>query len=295
MLKKIKHIYVAITLLFCVGAAQASNLENGSATSLIDDSATNLFSYSVLSQVSYSPTSLESDITKNPASDSALNVQSSATKQIAVKQFSGKHAVFVQSVIDNAGQTNQQILSNRAKLLSLQSQYKRTQSLSASDTMWINNLADEYKVTSPKLSSPATWQELDKRVDIVPVSLVLAQAIQESGWGSSRVARFGHNYFGQECFSHGCGITGGHRYRGSYYEMAKYSDISEAINTYIHNLNSNRAYRLMREIRYNERTQHKSVNSIELVNGLTAYSQLGSHYIAAIKKVVTRFNLQKFD
>ncbi|NNM58875.1 MAG: hypothetical protein HKM04_03585 [Legionellales bacterium] len=288
MLKKTRGIYVAIALLFCV-AAKASSPASDSATSVIDDSATNLFSYAVLSKVSYLPTNEINDLAKTSES-----VQSS-TKPIATKQFSGKHATFVQSVLDNADQTNQQILNDRKKLLSLQSEYKRTQSLSASDSMWINNLADEYKVAAPKLSDSATWQELDKRVDIVPVSLVLAQAIQESGWGSSPVARFGHNYFGQECFSRGCGITGGHHYRGNYYEMAKFTDISEAISTYIHNLNSNKAYRVMREIRYLERKQNKSIDSIELVNGLTAYSQLGSHYIAAIKKVVTHLNLQKFD
>lgn len=293
MLKKNRRVVAAIALLFCI-CAQASNVVSDSitnpptyfATTTANYFATNLENYSVVNLVDNLETKTENDSIKNT---------SSSSQSTAVKQYAGKHATFVKSVIDNAGKTNQQILNERGKLLALQSEYNRSHTLSASDTAWLNNLADEYKVASPQLSSPVTWKELDKRVDIVPVSLVLAQAIQESGWGNSSVARKGNNYFGQECFSRGCGITGAHHYRGSYYEMAKYDDISEAITTYIHNLNSNRAYRLMREIRYNERTHHKSVNSIELVNGLTAYSQLGSHYIAAIKNVVTHLNLQKFD
>jgi Bax protein len=209
--------------------------------------------------------------------------------------FSGQHAKFVESVVDSTYQTNQQILSDRKQLLSLQTQYQSGKDLSAGDKHWLMNLASEYKIASPNFNSKGTWQELDKRVDIVPVSLVLAQAIQESGWGNSHIARHANNYFGQECFSRGCGVSTGHNRRGNYYEMAKFDDIDDAINTYIHNLNSNKAYKQMRNIRYNERSQKKNINSIELVNGLMAYSELGNRYISSIKKVVNHLKLQQFD
>ncbi|MFN7097027.1 MAG: glucosaminidase domain-containing protein, partial [Gammaproteobacteria bacterium] len=199
------------------------------------------------------------------------------------------------SVLDSTIKTNQQILLERKQLLALQTQYKSGKSLSASDTSWLNKLADEYKISSPDLSSNTTWQELDKRVDIVPASLVLAQAIQESGWGTSQVARYAHNYFGQECFSHGCGVDTGRNWHGSYYEMAKFVSVDDAISSYIHNLNSNNAYKLMRNIRYSERLQKEKINSMALVNGLKAYSELGNRYIYAIKNVVNHLNLQQFD
>lgn len=218
------------------------------------------------------------------------------SQQVKVNSnFSGQHAQFVASVLNSTDKTNQQIWSERKQLLILQAKYQGGKSISAGDNRWLTNLANEYKISSPNFANKNTWQELDKRVDIVPVSLVLAQAIQESGWGKSHIARQANNYFGQECFSRGCGVSTGHNRRGSYYEMAKFDDIDDAISTYIHNLNSNNAYKQMRNIRYNERAQQKSIDSIELVNGLTAYSELGSRYIYAIKSVVYHLHLQQFD
>lgn len=227
----------------------------------------------------------------------AVNGSSQATnqQQHVSNAFSGQHAKFVSSVLDSTAKTNQQILSERQKLLALQTQSQTGKTLGSSDKKWLNNLADEYKIKSVNFSSKATWQEFDKRVDIVPASLVLAQAIQESGWGTSHIARHANNYFGQECFSHGCGMGAGHHSRGGYYEMARYDDIDEAINTYIHNLNSNKAYKKMWDIRSQERSHNGKINSIELVNGLSAYSELRGHYISAIKSVVNHLHLQQFD
>ena len=43
--------------------------------------------------------------------------------------------------------------------------------------------------------------KLKRRVDIVPPSLALAQAAEESGWGTSRFAIKGNSLFGQWDFS----------------------------------------------------------------------------------------------
>ncbi|MDP0596589.1 MAG: glucosaminidase domain-containing protein, partial [SAR86 cluster bacterium] len=64
----------------------------------------------------------------------------------------------------------------------------------------LEKLASRYRV-----KNPATQEELLKVIDILPPSLVLAQAANESNWGRSRFAKDFNNYFGIWCFSEGCG------------------------------------------------------------------------------------------
>jgi Bax protein len=229
----------------------------------------------------------------------AVTIQASAvenwfTKDNTANQelfsnFSGEHARFVRSVLSNTDQVNQAILQDRERLLSLQAQYEQTQQISAGANDWLTKLANEYKLDNFTITNKANWNELISRVDIIPASLVLAQAIQESGWGTSRLARDSNNFFGQECFQHGCGVSARHTH------YSTYDDMGDAISTYIHNLNSNRAYQAMRRIRLSERQQHQKINSLALVDGMTAYSELRGRYIASIKSLVFKFKLQQFD
>jgi Bax protein len=214
--------------------------------------------------------------------------------QASMSGLPQKHTQFVQSVLNSTDKINKAILQDRERLTKLHSQYQQNKRLSKSDERWLYALAEEYKVARPNVNSKTTWQELNKRVDIVPVSLVLAQAIQESGWGTSKLAKKANNYFGQQCYHRGCGVPASHS-RRSYHEMARYDSIHEAISTYVHNLNSNHAYRKMRDIRFNQRQNKEQINSLVLVNGLTAYSELGGRYVAKIKSVVKSLHLQRFD
>ena len=212
------------------------------------------------------------------------------------KQFSGRQANFVLSILESTDKTNVSIMKERSELLALQATYQTEHTLSPGQFSWLRALAENYHISAPDFKYKETWKKLDSQVDIIPPSLVLAQAIQESGWGRSDVANKGHNYFGQECFSRGCGFGHGHSMRGHYYEMAEFKSIDDAINHYIHNLNTNKAYRTMWNIRYHERSMNGgSIDSIALVNGLLSYSELGGHYVATIKKLVYHLNLQTFD
>jgi len=201
--------------------------------------------------------------------------------------ISGEHQQFVNSMLSSANNANAAILKDRVKLLALDAQYQKSHALSSSETKWLKNLAAEYKAPSTNFNNHATWVELEKRVDVIPPSLALGQSIQESGWGSSYLARDAHNYFGQECgSSRSCYGHTHYRYFGS--ETA-------AVQAYMHNLNSNNAYRSVRDTRYAERTQHQKPNSLAMANGLTHYSILKGRYISTIKSVIKNYNLQKYD
>lgn len=197
------------------------------------------------------------------------------------------HAQFVQTVLKNANDVNNDILKNRTKLLKLDQQYQQSHSLSYWQRNWLNDLASNYKTSASNLNNHNTWVELEKRVDAIPPSLVLAQSIQESGWGSSYLARDANNYFGQECGSSStC-------YRSTDYRH--FNNVHEAIKDYIHNLNSNRAYAGLRNTRYDERIKHQTPNSLQMANGLGHYSVLKGQYISSVQKLIRNYDLQQYD
>jgi Bax protein len=202
------------------------------------------------------------------------------------KKMTESHAQFVQTMLNNANDINNKIATDRTKLLSLDRKYHQTHNLSAEDKQWLATLATTFKVKGD-LSQESTWTEFKKRVDVIPTSLVLGQTIQESGWGSSYLARDAHNYFGQECgSSKTC-------YKQTNYRYFKNSH--EAVFAYMKNLDSNNAYRKMREIRYQQRQQDKKPTSLAMVDGLRSYSILHEGYIAMIKKVIRTNHLEQYD
>ena len=123
------------------------------------------------------------------------------------------------------------------------------------------------------------------RVDIIPIKLVMAQAIIESGWGTSRFAKEGNNYFGIHCFTKGCGMKPvgiAH----SDFEVKVFSSVTDAIKSYLHILNTGYAYKNLRKIRANFREQGKKPDPLQLALGLGQYSQIGDKYASIIKNVI---------
>ena len=201
--------------------------------------------------------------------------------------MSSSQSQFVQEILHNTNDINTQITQDHQKIIRLHTSYKNTHTLSSADKKWLDNLAKDYKAPSRNFNQSSTWRELEKRVDIIPPSLVLAQSIQESGWGRSYLARDAHNYFGQECgSSKSCYHSTDYRH---------FNNMHQAITAYIHNLNSNYAYLSLRNTRYSERNHHDQINSLSLANGLSHYSELHSRYIASIKKLIRDYHLQQYD
>lgn len=197
------------------------------------------------------------------------------------------HAQFVQTILKNTNDVNSDILKDRSKLLKLDQQYQQTHNISYFQRSWLNKLAADYKTSAGNLNNHNTWVDLEKRVDAIPPSLVLAQSIQESGWGGSYLARDANNYFGQECGSSStC-------YRSTDYRH--FNNVHEAIKDYIHNLNSNRAYAGLRDTRYQERAKKQTPNSMQMANGLGHYSVLKGQYIGSVQKLIRNYDLQQYD
>lgn len=139
------------------------------------------------------------------------------------------------------------------------------------------------------------WDELLRRVDVVPPSLALAQAANESAWGTSRFAREGNNYYGQWCFTNGCGLVPSARGAGQGHEVKVFDSAAASVSSYIHNLNTHQAYRELRQHRAQLREQGKMLNGPALTPGLRRYSERGEHYIQELNAMIAFNNLDQYD
>lgn len=131
-------------------------------------------------------------------------------------------------------------------------------------------------------------EELVKRIDLVPLSLLLAQAALESSWGSSRIAREGNNLFGVVTWGEDAvappvnGDGGGQRY-------ASYDSILDSLRAYIVMLNRLPSYEHFREIRI------RSKNPLKLAEGLINYSERRGAYIGDLKSLMIGNDLNRYD
>jgi len=130
------------------------------------------------------------------------------------------------------------------------------------------------------------WDKLLERVDTVALELSLAQSATESAWGQSRFARQGNNFFGQWCYTKGCGIVPAERGKGSTHEVASFSSVNNSVRSYIKNINTGRAYALLRKIRRDNRTTGKQPDAKAQATGLVKYSQRREEYVKEIRAMI---------
>ena len=159
----------------------------------------------------------------------------------------------------------------------------------------LENVLDTYKLDNFDAKSDKDWATLLRRVDVVPVSLALAQAANESGWGTSRFGREGYNYYGQWCYKQGCGLVPDKRKTGDVHEVEVFNSPRASVESYLRNLNSNKAYKPLREIRARLRAENKPITGVELSRGLSKYSQRGNDYISDLNSIIRYNNLLQYD
>ena len=178
-----------------------------------------------------------------------------------------------------AEEENRRVLSVREKIQS------------GAEQSSLEKLAKTYRL---EINDPASDQDLAallSRIDMVPNSLVLAQAAIESAWGTSRFATEGYNYFGQWCFSKGCGMVPSNRNAGANHEVRTFDSPKESVQAYFLNINSHPSYEVVRKLRLDERNADKAVHGCVLAAGLGSYSERGQHYIDEIRQMIRVNNL----
>lgn len=187
---------------------------------------------------------------------------------------------------------NEEILAEREQLLDIQQQYIKTKTLSTEQNATLQALAARYKVNLETSGVDQAIEILLRRANIIPVDLALAQAANESAWGTSRFSLVANNLFGQWTFTPGQGIVPEGRPEGEIYEVRKFSSIYDSVRSYANNLNTHHAYQDFRMLRQEQDTE-QNPDGLALAEGLLSYSIRGEDYIREIQAMIRHNNLQR--
>lgn len=199
---------------------------------------------------------------------------------------------FVEHFVD---QVNSEILQQREYVISIREKVLNNNRLTSNDIELLSALAEQYKLEDGDLTSIDHLDRLLGRVDKIPASLALAQAANESAWGTSRFARIGNNFFGQWCYTNGCGIVPTRRGEGASHEVRRFDSARESVRAYIHNLNTFPSYQTLRQIRQQLRQHNQPLNGVALADGLESYSARGHDYIDEMRIMIYSNNLLARD
>jgi uncharacterized FlgJ-related protein len=206
-------------------------------------------------------------------------------KEAQTIPVSDKKNIFFRLTGSGILQANEKITGEREQLQEI------IENNDTQKNQWLSALAVKYKVIKSETDSvdAAAIDKLMRRVDIVPPSLALAQAAEESGWGTSRFAVKGNSLFGQWDFS-GKGIKPKEqREHLGNYGIAAFESPMASIEAYMLNLNTHRAYTRMREKRAEFRQQNKEPTGWELAKTLDKYSERGADYVKSLHAIM-RYN-----
>ncbi|GGY69594.1 glucosaminidase domain-containing protein [Marinobacter zhanjiangensis] len=201
-----------------------------------------------------------------------------------------KKAAFFSYVYSRTVLINSRILLQRRHLLELQAKDE----LSEEDINWLAAQAERLRVDEES-GSEEMFQRLLRRLDTIAPSLVLAQAANESAWGTSRFARQGNNLFGQWCFTRGCGLVPLSRPEGASHEVARFRSPYHSVRGYVENLNRHPAYHELRVLREKAHQRGNYPTGSELAAGLVNYSERGQAYIRELRSMIRYNNLLWYD
>ncbi|WP_345335115.1 glucosaminidase domain-containing protein [Ferrimonas pelagia] len=182
-------------------------------------------------------------------------------------------------------QENDKTLEQRLWVKTMVALLSQGQTLEQTELNQLSDIAQQYRFELRSVTEQ-TVRDLMERVDIVPVEMVLIQAANESGWGVSRFAVEGNNYFGQWCFSRGCGLVPNARSSGLSHEVARFDDARGSVSAYLRNLNTNAAYAELRTIRRWLREADQPVTAEDLIPTLLRYSERKEEYVAELLQML---------
>jgi len=198
-----------------------------------------------------------------------------------------KTALFIRLLLTSVAKVNQNILAVRTETQRLSDKTKGGKKLSAEETTWLAGIAADYYCAVDK------FDDLLQRIDILPISLVLAQAIDESGWGTSHFAREGNALYGQHL---------GKDSKGSFLstpdgqvKVASFDNLYHSTASYIHNINTTKTYAALREERTESRQKNNLLNGNEFAGALSQYSTRGQLYVKTLRSIIRHYELELLD
>jgi Bax protein len=219
-----------------------------------------------------------------------------------VKPLTDAHIDFIVGFYPNVVEANQEITKLRDQILGYRDNYSDVIG-SRRKRNKLNDIADQYRLTDSLFRKNMTAddfsaciEKLLNRVDIIPEKLVMAQAIIESGWGSSKYAKSINNYFGIHCYTPGCGEPPS-AVKNPKFWVKSFASIEDCVEEYIWNLNIGHAYKDLRKTRLKLHKENNFPDALEMAKGLGRYSEKGSEYITLVNSIIKNYlppNLDAF-
>ena len=201
-----------------------------------------------------------------------------------IENIKKRKNLFIKIILPLILEESNVIKSDRRKLFNILNKNKN----SVVEKKWLNKKFKQYSVSNKDLST------LKIRMDIVPVSLVIAQAAKETGWGTSRFAQEGNALFGQWTWS-GEGLKPKEADEDKGHKVMKFNVLQASVRAYQRNLNTHSTYKKFRLARAQLRDAGKPLDSIILSEHLNEYAETGEQYVEILKKIIKQNNLKDFD
>ena len=192
--------------------------------------------------------------------------------------------LFIQIILPLILEENSLILIDRKRLFSILNKNKN----SKKEIVWLNRKFKQYGVLNKDIPT------LKVRMDIIPVSLAIAQAAKETGWGTSRFALEGNALFGQWTWS-GDGIKPAGAESDTKHKVMKFKVLKASVRAYQRNLNTHSSYKSFRQTRAQLRDDSQKLDSLLLADQLDNYAETGKEYTKILKKIINQNSLQDFD
>lgn len=212
----------------------------------------------------------------------------------AISEVTEKKQAFFDYLRVSVDVENKRIVAERELLSATKTAIKNNAVITKEQQANLARLGNSYNWPIPAIGIDNAWlEEMLHRVNVIPEALILTQAANESAWGTSRFAVQANNYFGQWCFSKGCGLVPEQRPEGATHEVAKFDSAQQSVNAYLMNINRNAAYSELRDIRAQMMLNQSDLTSpdaaLALSQGLQRYSERGQAYIDELQTMI-RFN-----
>ena len=191
---------------------------------------------------------------------------------------------FIQIVLPLILKENNNIRLDRKRLFDIINKNSNT----SLEKKWLDKKYKQYGIPSKDLSI------LKIRMDEIPVSLALAQAAKETGWGTSRFAQEGNALFGQWTWS-GEGLKPKDADKNQGHKVMKFNVLQASVRAYQRNLNTHSTYKSFRIARAELRDKGKNLDSMILSKYLDEYAQTGEKYVEVLQQIIKQNNLKDFD
>ena len=195
-----------------------------------------------------------------------------------------KRELFIKIVLPLILSENEKIQDDREKLFKILSKNFNT----VGERVWLKRRFKEYKIEDQDLA------KLKMRMDIIPVSMALAQAANESGWGTSRFALEGNALFGQWTWSKK-GISPKNKDPDQSHKILQFQILKASVRAYKNNLNTHNAYQEFREVRAKLRQSGTKITGLALVPYIKNYAAIGEKYVVILEDIIVNNSLSDFD